>query len=88
MKTHLKFFASAAALGIPMFAAAQATSPASNDSIPASSSLRYESAFADYKPYSDIKTGDWKAMNNAVGNAGGGHTGHAMATNPPAAGAP
>jgi hypothetical protein len=32
----------------------------------ASAPQRYQSAFADYKPYKDIKPGDWRALNESV----------------------
>jgi hypothetical protein len=45
--------------------------PAYADDEPASTTaasvpLRYQSAFADYKPYQDIEPGDWRALNESV----------------------
>jgi hypothetical protein len=31
--------------------------------------LRYESAFADYKPWQDIRPADWRRVNDAVREA-------------------
>ncbi len=60
--------AGALALAFPLFAQAQATS------MPASA-LRYQSAFADYKPWQDIKPGNWRALNDVVRDAPGGMAG-------------
>jgi hypothetical protein len=50
--------------------------------------LRYPSAFADYKPWQEIKPADWRAVNDGVRGASdaGGHAGSASpAALPPAA---
>ena len=72
MKNHVKTLASALVLGIPLWVAAQATGGQAEPSTP-SRELRYESAFADYRPYQDVKPGDWKAVNAAVGKPPTGH---------------
>jgi hypothetical protein len=89
MNNHVKIFVSALSLAVPLAAAAQFTRSepgATSPPAPASASpsaLSYQSAFADYKPYQDIKRGDWKASNDTVGNAAGGHSGHGMDRSPP-----
>lgn len=53
-------------LCLPLVALAQ---PASVDSVqpsPSTAQLKYTSAFADYKPWQDIKLGDWRALNDGV----------------------
>ena len=88
-----------AALCLPLLALGQtgrANPAAAKASAPA---LRYQSAFADYKPWQDAKPGDWRAVNDdlrAQAAGGGGHAGHAMpgmpampaAVSAPASGAP
>lgn len=64
------------ALSLPLVALAQST--ASTDPAKPGATvpqLQYRSAFADYKPYQDVKSGDWKAINDAAGKSGG----HSMA---------
>src|SRR4051812_45983312 len=75
-----------AALCLPLLAPAQALpgDPA-NAKAPAPA-LRYQSAFADYRPWQDLKAGDWRALNDNLAAAApgreGGHAGHGA---PPAA---
>src|SRR5262245_9596549 len=80
------------ALCLPLLALAQAARPDASDSKAAAPPLRYQSAFADYKPWQDANPGDWRALNDALQGtgAGGGHAGHAMppATAPKAAAVP
>lgn len=80
------------ALCLPLLALAQYARPDPGDSKAAAPALRYQSAFADYKPWQDPKPGDWRALNDALQGtvAGGGHAGHAMppAASPKAASAP
>jgi hypothetical protein len=87
MKNFLPRLAPAVALCLPLLALAQAgrTDPA-NARAPAPA-LRYQSAFADYKPWQDAKPGDWRALNDALQGTGasGGHASHAMPSAPPAA---
>lgn len=85
MKNHIKILLGVLSLGVPLWTAAQTTlsEPAAASS-PAQASdptrveLNYQSAFADYKPYQDIKPGDWRAANDAVSKAAGGHSGSGM----------
>lgn len=46
--------------------------------------LRYRSAFADYRPWQDIKPGNWRQLNDdlAQGSQAGSHAGHALAAPP------
>ena len=87
MKTHVTILLSALSLGVPLSAAAQPTrsDPAAvsqPELAPAATSeLTYQSAFADYKPYQDLKLGDWRAANDAVGKGPGGHSGQGMGMN-------
>ena len=72
-------------LCLPLVALAQ---PASVDSVQPSAStaqLKYTSAFADYKPWQDIKLGDWRALNNGVKRSGMAE--HSMSAPAPAAAA-
>jgi hypothetical protein len=81
MKTHVTILLSALSLGVPLSAAAQPTrsdtAAASQPALApaATSELNYQSAFSDYKPYQDLKLGDWRAANDAVGKASGSHSG-------------
>lgn len=65
----------AVALAMPLLALGQASA----------SSPRYQSAFADYKPYQEIPAGDWRVLNDKVRDAGGGSMAHDMAMPPSAA---
>ena len=71
----------AAVLCLPLLALAQAgrTDPA--DPKTPAPALRYQSAFADYKPWQELKPGDWRAVNAGVGGA---HAGHEMPADQPA----
>jgi hypothetical protein len=63
MNDLFRRLAPALALGLPLVALAQ---PASIDAAQPSASvaqLKYPSAFTDYKPWRDIKPGDWRAFN-------------------------
>lgn len=67
--------APAMALSLPLLAIAQqSATPADPPKAPAAT-LPYHSAFADYKPWQDIKPGNWRQLNDAL-NAGAGHAGH------------
>lgn len=79
--------APAAVLCLPLLALAQAGRSDPADAKAPAPALRYPSAFADYRPWQDVKPGDWRALNDALADtgAGGGHAGHAM---PPAPAAP
>ncbi|NUO73089.1 MAG: hypothetical protein HOQ10_10280 [Frateuria sp.] len=79
MKNTSSWLVTATCLALPLAAVAQA-SPAG----PAPA-LRYESAFADYKPWEAIQPGDWRTINDALTRQADAHGGHAA---PPAAGSP
>ena len=84
MKTILSFGLAAGVFGLLSVAAAQ---PAATDSPPAAQGLRYDSAFADYKAWQDLRPAEWRKVNDTVREAapqGGGHGAHAS----PAASAP
>lgn len=91
MNNFFSRLAPAAALCLPLLALAQARRADPADTKAPAPPLRYQSAFADYKPWQDAKTGDWRALNDALRatGAGGGHVGHTMpAASPAAASAP
>lgn len=74
---------SALALCVPLAALAQ--TPAAAAPSASAPALRYQSAFADYKPWQDIKPGDWRQLNDNVtpkDGKGGGHAGHGAAPAP------
>ena len=92
-----KFFnrlAPAMALCLPSLAFAQTGRSDPADAQAAAPPLRYSSTFADYKPWRDIKSADWRAVNDRVRDAAAtapahaGQTGHAAAAAPAAASAP
>jgi hypothetical protein len=90
MNTPFLRLAPAVALGLPLLALAQTARPDPADAKAAAPPLRYQSAFADYKPWQDAKPGDWRAVNDNVRDAGakgGAHGGHASPP-APAASAP
>jgi hypothetical protein len=75
------------ALCVPLATLARAPAPAAAASSASAPALRYQSAFADYKPWQDIKPGDWRQLNDNVApkdGKGGGHAGHGAATAPAA----
>jgi hypothetical protein len=77
------------ALCSPLLASAQAGQADPADAKAPAPALSYQSAFADYKPWQDIKAANWRAVNDNVRDAaakGGGHGGHA-APSPSAASA-
>ncbi|MEJ8826966.1 hypothetical protein WKW80_34050 [Variovorax humicola] len=80
MKNYLKTLASALALGLPLWVAAQVPASGRADPKTPAPELRYESAFADYRPYQDARPGDWRAINAAVGKP---PVGHAMGLSAP-----
>jgi len=82
MKTPTSWVATAALMGLPLMAAAQANPADPGAPAPA---LGYPSAFSDYKPWQEIKAADWRAVNDTVRDAaakGGGHEGHGTAAAP------
>ena len=83
MNNLLNRLAPAVVLGLPVLAFAQQTGEPT-DAQAAARSPRYQSAFTDYKPWQDIKPGDWRQLNENVRpspDAAGGHTAHGT-TNP------
>lgn len=60
----------ALALCLPLASLAQ-PSPASSAGTGSSPSLRYQSAFEGYRPYEDVKPGNWKALNDSIAESGG-----------------
>lgn len=88
MNNLLLRLAPAVALSLPLLAVAQQGANATDTKAPAQP-LRYQSAFADYKPWQDIKPGNWRQLNDnlvpAPGKAGG-HAGHSSSA--PAAPSP
>ena len=71
-----------AVLGMPLAALAQ---PNPADPLAPANPHCYQSAFADYKPWQDLKPGDWRALNNGVGAATSSHSGHGSQGAAPAA---
>jgi hypothetical protein len=91
MNNILSRLAPAVALCLPLLAVAQAGRPDPADPKAAAPALRYQSAFADYKPWQDTKPGDWRAVNDIVRDAaakGSGHAGDAMPADTPASAPP
>jgi hypothetical protein len=87
MNNILSRLAPAVALCLPLLAWPQAGQPDPADPKTAAPALRYQSAFADYKPWQDTKPADWRAVNDTVRDAagkGGGHAAHAMPAKSPA----
>ena len=85
MKTFVHWQAPVVALSVALLPAAHAADP--TDAKTPTQALRYQSAFADYKSWQDIKPGNWRQLNANVTPArteAGGHAGHAPAA-PPAA---
>jgi hypothetical protein len=80
MKNYVKTLARALVLCLPPWIAAQAADGGQAEPTTPSPGLRYESAFADYRPYQDIKPGDWRAINAAVSKP---PVGHAMGSSAP-----
>lgn len=80
-------WAPALVLCLPLGVSAQSVGSQAEDPQAAAPVLRYQSAFSDYKPWQDIRPGNWRQLNDALvatptGQLGA-HAGHAM---PPAAG--
>ena len=78
MNSFLSRLAPALALCLPLLAVAQQRAEAPDAKSPATP-LRYQSAFANYKPWQDIKPGHWRQLNdNLVAGSSGGHSMHGM----------
>ncbi len=89
MNHLLHRLAPALALSLPLLSGAQGVAEPRNAK--AAAPLRYQSAFADYKPYGGADLGNWRALNDAVGVAAlkqGGHAGPGATATPSPAGAP
>ena len=88
MTTHLKTSAGALALCLPLLALAQPqVGDASSSGSAEAQQLSYQSAFADYKPWVDIKPADWRTVNDTVGGTApaiGSHADRGAATAPAA----
>lgn len=81
MNNLISGLAPAVALCLPLLALAQSGQPDPADPKTPGPALRYQSAFADYKPWQDSKPGDWRAVNDTVRDAaakGSAHAGHGM----------
>lgn len=76
MNNLLLRLASAVALSLPLLAVAQQDADATHTKAPAQP-LRYQSAFGDYKPWQDIKPGNWRQLNDNVAPGPGKASGHA-----------
>ena len=77
MNSFLSRLAPALALCLPLLAVAQQRAEAPDAKSPATP-LRYQSAFANYKPWQDIK-GHWRQLNdNLVAGSSVGHSMHGM----------
>ena len=89
MKNRTSWVVTAALLGLPLIAAAQANPADPGLAAPA---LGHQSDFSDYKPWQDIQATEWRTVNDTVRDAkpGGGHAGHgaAPASTPPAPATP
>ena len=75
----------------PVAAQTAARPPAPSDAAAAVPPLKYDSAFGGYRPFrEEEKPGDWRALNDEVGRAGGhagifgGASGHSGGKAPPA----
>lgn len=78
-------------LCLPLGAFALAEGARPDDPAAAAPALRHASAFADYKPWQEIRPGNWRQLNDqlvapAAGRAGG-HGSHAMPAPPQGAAA-
>lgn len=74
----------AAALCLPLLAHAQPRVEPADAQAPAPP-LRYQSAFAGYKPWQEVKPGNWRQLNDDLATPPGtpsGHSGHGATTRP------
>lgn len=88
MNDALFRLAPALALCLPQLALAQAGQPDPADPKSSAPALRYQSAFSDYKPWLDIKPGNWREANDTVGSPAakdGEHAGRDVPASVPAA---
>lgn len=88
MNNLSRWAAPAVALCLPLAALAQPASTGAASPGASAPPLQYRSAFADYKPWRDVKPGDWRAVNDTVRDAGmkgGGNAVHGMGGSMPSA---
>jgi hypothetical protein len=64
MTTYFLWLAPAVALSMPLLVHAQ--TPGDPSGKVTAQELRYRSAFSDYKPWQDVKRGDWRQLNDNV----------------------
>lgn len=69
MNHFVSRLAPAAALCLPLLAFAQGGGGEPAQARSATPALRYDSAFADYKPWQDIKPGNWRELNDKLAPA-------------------
>lgn len=69
MKNFLPWLAPTVVLSLPLGAFAQQP-PDAQPGTPLRA-LSYQSAFADYKPWAEIKSGDWRQLNDDLGKPAG-----------------
>lgn len=76
----IRVLLAAVAAAIPALAVGQSAAPASNPADPQAGTTptRYESAFSNYRPYSEPEVANWREINDQVRAAAGqsGHAGH------------
>ena len=70
MKNFLPWLAPTLALSLPLGVLAQPSSDARTAT--SSPQLSYQSAFSDYKPWTDIKAGNWRQLNDDLNKTSGG----------------
>ena len=88
MNNHSYRLSPAMALCLPLLASAQAGYADPTDPKAPAAPLRYTSAFADYKPWQDIKPGDWRVVNDNVRNPAAKAASHGQSSSAPAVAAP
>ncbi|HLL10199.1 MAG TPA: hypothetical protein VK570_04025 [Rubrivivax sp.] len=66
MKNHLMARAAALALGFALLASARGKADDPSEARTPAGPLRYDSAFAGYRPWQDAKPGNWRAINDAL----------------------
>ena len=74
MNTNFLRVTGAIVLGIPLIAGAQRAPQDPADPKAPASALQQPSAFQDFKPFQEVKAGDWRKVNDTVGSAAGSTT--------------
>lgn len=69
MKQTILGWVAVLAVATPLLAFGQSAQPAQPTKPAAAPTLKFQSAFDDYKPYRDIEPGDWRGLNDVVGTA-------------------